>query len=238
MWGWAIFREEVLADGRIARTGPEIVPSAESAAGSFRYQFVDASARRPGTYYRYTVWAVTGDGLLARAFSATRQDRRLAPRRRRRRRRPPACAAACGRARAARARSRGGRTRSASPPELPRREPAGLRRVVAALGRPRHGPRGVEHRDVVAARDRGPGLEYTPRSSPTRTVRPVSSSVSRAQQSSVVSFHSQKPPGRPQRPGNGGRPRWTSRTRPLPVADPGVDGQPGHARIRVGILHS
>ncbi len=70
MWGWAIFREQVLADGRIARRGPEIVPSAESATRSYRYQFVDASAE-PGTYYRYTVWAVTGDGLLARAFSTT-----------------------------------------------------------------------------------------------------------------------------------------------------------------------
>ena len=25
----------------------------------------------PGTFYRYSVWAVTEDGLLARAFSAT-----------------------------------------------------------------------------------------------------------------------------------------------------------------------
>jgi len=70
MWGWAVFREEVLSDGRIARTGPEIVPSAESSPGSFRYEFVD-SASTPATYYRYTVWAVTSEGLLARAFSAT-----------------------------------------------------------------------------------------------------------------------------------------------------------------------
>ena len=70
MWGWAIFREQVLADGRIVRRGPEIVPSAESATRSYRYQFVDAAAE-PGTYYRYTVWAVTGEGLLARAFSTT-----------------------------------------------------------------------------------------------------------------------------------------------------------------------
>jgi hypothetical protein len=70
MWGWAIFREQVLADGRIVRRGPEIVPSAESATRSYRYQFVDAAAEA-GTYYRYTVWAVTGEGLLARAFSAT-----------------------------------------------------------------------------------------------------------------------------------------------------------------------
>ena len=68
--GWAVFREEVLSDGRIARTGPEIVPSAESATRSYRYEFVDPSSR-PGTYYRYTVWAVTSDGLLGRAFSAT-----------------------------------------------------------------------------------------------------------------------------------------------------------------------
>ncbi|HKD18704.1 MAG TPA: hypothetical protein VKG23_12710 [Thermoanaerobaculia bacterium] len=68
--GWAVFREEVLSDGRIARTGPEIVPSAESATRSYRYEFVDPSSRS-GTYYRYTVWAVTSDGLLGRAFSAT-----------------------------------------------------------------------------------------------------------------------------------------------------------------------
>ena len=68
--GWAVFREEVLADGRIARTGPEIVPSAESSTQSYRYEFVDSSSRT-GTYYRYTVWAVTSEGLLGRAFSAT-----------------------------------------------------------------------------------------------------------------------------------------------------------------------
>ena len=70
MWGWAVFREEVRSDGRIARTGPEIVPSSESAEGSYRYQFVD-SAATPGAFYRYTVWAVTSEGVLARAFAAT-----------------------------------------------------------------------------------------------------------------------------------------------------------------------
>lgn len=68
--GWAVFREEVLSDGRLVRTGPGLVPSAESSPESFRYEFVDTAAA-PATYYRYTVWAVTGDGLLARAFSAT-----------------------------------------------------------------------------------------------------------------------------------------------------------------------
>ncbi|MGH9366267.1 MAG: hypothetical protein ACRD3M_01165, partial [Thermoanaerobaculia bacterium] len=68
--GWALFREEVLPDGRIARTGPEIVPASEAAADSFRYVYLDP-ATRPATYYRYTVWAVTGDGLLVKAFSAT-----------------------------------------------------------------------------------------------------------------------------------------------------------------------
>jgi len=68
--GWAVFREEVLPDGRIARSGPDIVPSAESSPKSFRYEFLD-SGSRPGTYYRYTVWAVTSDGTLGRAFSAT-----------------------------------------------------------------------------------------------------------------------------------------------------------------------
>jgi len=70
LWGWAVFREEVLADGRIARTGPELVPSAENSSESYRYEFVDSTSR-PGTYYRYTVWAVTADGLLDRAFSTT-----------------------------------------------------------------------------------------------------------------------------------------------------------------------
>ena len=68
--GWAVFREEVLSDGRIARTGPQILPSSNQASESFRYAFVDPDASA-GTYYRYTIWAVTEDGLLARAFSAT-----------------------------------------------------------------------------------------------------------------------------------------------------------------------
>lgn len=70
LYGWAVFREELLADGRIARTGPEIVPSSMGAEESFRYAYLDTAAS-PGVYYRYTVWAITGDGLLARAFSAT-----------------------------------------------------------------------------------------------------------------------------------------------------------------------
>ncbi|MGE5414093.1 MAG: hypothetical protein ACM3NW_07960, partial [Syntrophomonadaceae bacterium] len=70
MWGWAIFREQVLSDGRVVRRGPEIVPSAESATRSYRYEFVDAAAE-PGTWYRYTVWAVTDEGVLARAGSTT-----------------------------------------------------------------------------------------------------------------------------------------------------------------------
>jgi hypothetical protein len=70
LWGWAVFREEVLADGRVVRTGPEIVPSTESSAASYRYAYVDRVSS-PGTFYRYTVWAVTDEGLLARAFAAT-----------------------------------------------------------------------------------------------------------------------------------------------------------------------
>ena len=68
--GWAIFREEVLSDGRIARTGPEILPSSDRAEESFAYVYLDPAAS-PGTFYRYTVWAVTKDGLLSRAFSVT-----------------------------------------------------------------------------------------------------------------------------------------------------------------------
>jgi len=70
LWGWAVFREEVLADGRVVRTGPEIVPATESSTESYRYAYVDR-ASAPGTFYRYTVWAVTDEGLLARAFAAT-----------------------------------------------------------------------------------------------------------------------------------------------------------------------
>ncbi len=70
IWGWAIFREELKADGRIARTGPEIVPSTERSDEAFSYAFVDSGAVA-GTYYRYTVWAVTDEGLLARAFAVT-----------------------------------------------------------------------------------------------------------------------------------------------------------------------
>ncbi len=68
--GWVLFREEVSADGRIVRTGPQILPSTPRADDSFRYAFMDSDASA-GTFYRYSVWAVTGDGLLARAFSAT-----------------------------------------------------------------------------------------------------------------------------------------------------------------------
>ena len=70
LWGWVVFREEVLPDGRVARSGPEIVPSTERAETSFRYAYVDR-ATSPGTFYRYTVWAVTDEGLLARAFAVT-----------------------------------------------------------------------------------------------------------------------------------------------------------------------
>ena len=68
--GWAVFREEVLPDGRIARTGPQILPATDKAEESYRYAYLDPDAA-PGTFYRYSVWAVTEDGLLARAFSAT-----------------------------------------------------------------------------------------------------------------------------------------------------------------------
>jgi hypothetical protein len=68
--GWALFREEVQADGKILRTGPHILPSTHEADESFRYAYVDPDTSA-GTYYRYSVWAVTDDGLLARAFSAT-----------------------------------------------------------------------------------------------------------------------------------------------------------------------
>lgn len=68
--GWAIFREEVLPDGHVARTGPEILPASDRGSEPLQYMFVDPAAS-PGTFYRYTVWAVTEDGTLARAFAAT-----------------------------------------------------------------------------------------------------------------------------------------------------------------------
>ena len=68
--GWAIFREEVLPDGRVARTGPEILPASDEGGEPLRYLFVDPAAAS-GTFYRYTVWAVTEEGTLARAFAAT-----------------------------------------------------------------------------------------------------------------------------------------------------------------------
>ena len=68
--GWAIFREEVLPDGRVARTGPEILPASDEGGAPLRYLFVDPAAAS-GTFYRYTVWAVTEEGTLARAFAAT-----------------------------------------------------------------------------------------------------------------------------------------------------------------------
>ena len=74
--GWAIFREEIAPDGHILRTGPEVVPSSDESSESFAYAFVDTSAAAE-TFYRYTVWAVTDEGLLTRAFSATLESGRL-----------------------------------------------------------------------------------------------------------------------------------------------------------------
>lgn len=70
LWGWAVFREELRPDGHVARTGPEIVPSSERSDEPFSYVFVDSNSSA-GTYYRYTVWAVTDEGLLTRAFAVT-----------------------------------------------------------------------------------------------------------------------------------------------------------------------
>jgi hypothetical protein len=68
--GWAVFREEVQADGRILRSGPEIVPATAEASESYGYAWVDVGGN-PQTYRRYTVWAVTEEGLFARAFAVT-----------------------------------------------------------------------------------------------------------------------------------------------------------------------
>jgi hypothetical protein len=70
LWGWAVFREELKPDGHVARTGPEIVPSSERSDEPFSYVFVDSNSTA-GTFYRYTVWAVTDEALLARAFAVT-----------------------------------------------------------------------------------------------------------------------------------------------------------------------
>jgi len=68
--GWVVFREELLSDGRVLRSAPQVLPAALTSDESYRYAYLDTAAAR-GVYYRYTVWAVTADGLLARAFSAT-----------------------------------------------------------------------------------------------------------------------------------------------------------------------
>jgi hypothetical protein len=60
----------VLPDGRVARTGPEILPASDQGGEPLRYVFVDPAASA-GTFYRYTVWAVTEEGTLSRAFAAT-----------------------------------------------------------------------------------------------------------------------------------------------------------------------
>ena len=54
----------------MARTGPEILPASDRGGEPLQYMFVDPNSS-PGTFYRYTVWAVTEDGTLARAFAAT-----------------------------------------------------------------------------------------------------------------------------------------------------------------------
>ena len=75
--GWALFREQLLPDGRIARTGPQIVPSTHRGRRSRSATPISTRSAAPGTWYRYTVWAVTEDGLLARAFSSHPQDSRV-----------------------------------------------------------------------------------------------------------------------------------------------------------------
>jgi hypothetical protein len=67
--GWAVFREEVAPDGRILRSGPEILPATAESSESFGYAWVDLAGRN--AFRRYTVWAVTEEGLFARAFSVT-----------------------------------------------------------------------------------------------------------------------------------------------------------------------
>jgi hypothetical protein len=81
--GWAIFREEVGPDGRIGRSGPQLVPSSEASSDSFAYAFVDTAAAAD-TFYRYTVWAVTEEGLLTRAFRVSLETGRIDPARLRR----------------------------------------------------------------------------------------------------------------------------------------------------------
>ena len=67
--GWAVFREEVQADGRIVRTGPQIVPASSDTPESLRYAYLDpASARELTTVTRCGPSRPTG---FARAFSAT-----------------------------------------------------------------------------------------------------------------------------------------------------------------------
>ncbi len=43
--GWAVFREEVQADGRIVRSGPQIVPASSDTRESLRYAYLDTGVR-------------------------------------------------------------------------------------------------------------------------------------------------------------------------------------------------
>jgi hypothetical protein len=62
------FREEVQPDGRVARTGPEILPASDN-GGVPRYMYLDPfDARHVLPLHDL---AVTEDGTLARAFAAT-----------------------------------------------------------------------------------------------------------------------------------------------------------------------
>ncbi|HEY7862962.1 MAG TPA: hypothetical protein VIE39_04845 [Thermoanaerobaculia bacterium] len=67
--GWAVFREEVAADGRILRSGPEILPATSESQESYGSAWVDLAGKN--AFRRYTVWAVTEEGLFARAFAVT-----------------------------------------------------------------------------------------------------------------------------------------------------------------------
>lgn len=68
--GWAILRTEVTETGRVIRSAPESLPAQQEDPVGGGWDFVDTSAA-PGHFYRYDVFAVTQDGVLAKAFRTT-----------------------------------------------------------------------------------------------------------------------------------------------------------------------
>lgn len=66
---WVVSRLREEPDGSLAFDGREVVPTTDASDDGSGFLLVDREAR-PGERYRYRVWALTVDGLLAEAFEA------------------------------------------------------------------------------------------------------------------------------------------------------------------------